>query len=130
MRITPKQYARAWYTALQQSPKTEWDAISDSVIRTIHRQGKMKWFAGIVRAVERLEHANTGVAPVTVRTAHSQPDAVINNLVQSILGQRETRITHSVDPRLIGGAQVETENSRWDLSLRGQLRNLEKTINA
>jgi F0F1-type ATP synthase delta subunit len=130
MRITPKQYAQAWYASLTQSPQSEWDAISASVIRTIHRQGKMKWLSSIVAAVERLENAETGVTSVTVRTAHSQNDKMINELVQTILGDRAARVKQIVDPELIAGAQVETENSRWDFSLRGQLRNLEKTINA
>lgn len=130
MRISPQQYATAWYTALKQSPRSEWEAISNSVIRTVHRQGKLKWLSGIVHAVEQFENADNGTTSVTVRLAHAQDSAVVQNLVKEILNETNVRISTVVDPELIGGAQVETENTRWDLSLRAQLRNLEKTINA
>jgi F0F1-type ATP synthase delta subunit len=130
MRITPQQYALAWYTALQKSPRSEWDRISRSVIRTVHHQGKMKWLREIVRAVERLEGRATGKTAVTVRLAYPHHEKIVEDLVQTILKTKEAHIHTVIDPDLIGGAQVETENSRWDLSLRGALRSLEKTINA
>jgi len=130
MRITARQYALAWYSALKNAPKSEWGAISDAVIRTIHKQGKMKLFRDIIHGVERLDDTQTGTTAVTVRLAHNTDDATVNALVEHFLPSIKSRVSTTIDTSLIGGAQIQTENSRWDASVRGQLRSLEKTINA
>ena len=49
-------------------------------------------------------------------------------LVKEITGHDVSDIDISTDPELLGGLQIETQNTRWDLSLRGQLQKINHTL--
>lgn len=66
---------------------------------------------------------------MTIKSAHAVDDAVITEQLKIVLPNTDVQIKKEIDTSIIGGIQIETENKRWDFSLRGQLRSLSKTIN-
>lgn len=128
MRLTPKYYAQAWFAALSESKPEDWSTISQRVLQHVYKHGNVKWLPEIVRLVSALQHKQAGTVPVTVRTARSLDAALLKQLVSAVLPTANTVIEQQVDTRVIGGAQIETTDQRWDLSIQGQLNQLAHTL--
>lgn len=128
MKITAKQYAHAWYAALEAAPKDQWDDISQRFLQHIHSYGFMKQLPHIQYLIERLEYQKKGVTPVLVRSAHTINADILQAVISQVIGDIPVDIRLIEDPLVIGGVKIETENSRWDMSLHGELRQLKKTL--
>ncbi len=128
MRLTPKYYAQAWFSVLAESKPEDWNDISKRVLKHIYSHGHVKWLPEIVRLVDVLQHRQNGTVAVTVRSAHALDQDLLNQLVAAVLPTAKTVIDQQVDPMVIGGAQIETINQRWDLSVKGQLNQLAHTL--
>ena len=128
MRATAKQYADAWYEQLKDSPADQWDTISNNMLTIIRQDGNMRMLTDILRLAEERQLHDQGKTAVTVRSAYPMDEQEAKEAVASLLPDTEAVITSVTDPELIGGIQVETKNTRWDMSLRGQLRSISKSI--
>ncbi len=130
MRATAQQYAQAWYGALTESPATEWDGISQSFMKHMHHKGDMGMVSEVQRIIALLEREDKGIVRVVVRTAHVLDEQTITDAIRRVFGGTEVAVETVIDETIIGGLQIETDDSRWDLSLRGQLRALEQQLTA
>lgn len=128
MKLSPKYYAQAWQSSLAESQPSDWKAISRRYLQHVYHHGHIKWLPEILRLVARLQHEQAGTVAVTVRTAHHFDVKVLQELVATVLPSTKAVIESQVDERLIGGAQIETSNQRWDLSVKGQLNQLAHTL--
>lgn len=128
MKLAPRHLATAWYQALQNAETTRWPEISQRMLRYLYTHGQLKLLPEVVRQVEVLEHAQRGTTPVTVRSAHPLSDTLMRDVILQLLPQAKPMIAQIQDDAVIGGVQIETLNQRWDLSLRGQLRQLTQTL--
>ncbi len=129
MRATAKQYAEAWYEKLMDADPKEWDQLSANMLKLIHQNGMMRSLPEITRLFEAQQLKDKKITPVTIKSAHAVDDAVITEQLKIVLPNTDVQIKKEIDTSIIGGIQIETENKRWDFSLRGQLRSLSKTIN-
>lgn len=131
MKTSPKQFARAWHRALQQTDRAEWDAVSKRLLLLVQRQGHSRSLPVIKQLITEYDHAAHARIPVTVKTAHALDQQTLAAAVQRVLGSGvRADITTQIDPELLGGISIETKNSRWNMSLQAQLHQLVKTINA
>lgn len=128
MRLSPKIYAELWYSAMDGAAGAERDAVAKRFLSMIYGRGHWKWLAEIVRRVRELEQRKTGRVAVSVKTAHKLDANVVRSWVEKLLSNNNITIRQDVDPSLLGGVRVETENTRWDLSLRGKIQALTNTI--
>lgn len=127
MKASVKQHAIALYELLTEDG-ADVAAISQAFIQRLHTEGRLKELTEIVRAVEEVDYTARGVTPVTVRTAHEQDKSEMAKIVAELMDAQNVEVSAVVEPELLGGIQIETTNSRWDLSARGQLRSLATSI--
>ncbi len=127
MRITPQQYAQAWYDALKATDEQQWPAISQAMLSRLQREGNLSRLGQIRQYVEELEREEQGVVKVTVKTAHDLDKQVISDLVKQLLAA-EVELDIREEKDLLGGVIVETADRRWDLSARGQLNQLKQQL--
>lgn len=128
MKITSAQYARAWWDALHGATDDTWDAISRNFLAYLREHGEMKKIAEIQRRIQLLDQQQRGVISVCVRSAHHLNEETLNRVLTQVMGNAHVEITSILDPNLIGGVRIETENRRWDISLQGGINQLKKTL--
>jgi F0F1-type ATP synthase delta subunit len=128
MKLSPHHLATAWYEALTIAEPEQWSAISQRLLRYLYAHGQLKLLPQVVRQVEALEHTQHGTTAVTVRSAHLLPESLLHEVIQQLLPQAQPVIAQLQDDSVIAGVRVETLNQRWDLSLRGQLRQLTQAL--
>lgn len=128
MKLTARHIATAWYEALTTAQPNQWTKISQRLLRYMYTHGQLKLLPEVIRHIEQLEHLKHGTTAVTVRSAHALPETLISNVIKQLLPQTNPVIAQIQDAAVIGGVQIETINQRWDLSLRGQLRQLTQAL--
>lgn len=124
MRLTPTYYAQAWFSTLQEVPTAQWPDVSRRVLQHIYQHGQVKWLPDIVRAVSALEHQHNHTTPVMVRSAHSLAADFVGKIVKQYLPTVLPVIQQDIDEQLIAGVQIETENLRYNISVKSQLNQL------
>lgn len=128
MKLTPKQYAEAWFQALTEADAEHFSVTCQLFLKHIYRHGHGKWLPEITRLIEGLEHKKNGTMAVKVRSTHPLPSHLLTSAIQKVLPNKQVVIQSLIDERVIGGVQIETTDQRWDLSLSGQLRHLTQTL--
>lgn len=128
MQATPEQYAKALYAALTEAEASKRPAIIASFLESLHSIGKLRWIQTIVRYISNVEQQETGNTRVTVRLAHESDDATVQALVKRFVAADSTTVQVELDPAMIGGFEIETDNQRWVGSLAAQLSQLERSL--
>lgn len=128
MKMTVKTYAQLWHDALNRVSEKDRDAVSQAMLRRILKDGVYRKLPDIVRALERLLSQGQSFEHVTVISARVPKEAQVKKLVSDLLGHERFSLTYKQDESLIGGLIVQTRDQRWDLTLKHQLRRLQKTV--
>lgn len=128
MHITAKQYATALFSAVTDHPSQTAD-IFKQLLQKMYQAGDWHLVAEMYREFERAVAAANNSTTVVVKSARSLDKNMVNEIVQQLINAQNTEIEYVEDPTLIGGLRIQTENQRWDLSLRGQLQQLEHNLN-
>lgn len=128
MRVSPKQYAQALIELLTDATHAERTERIQQFLQTLYHKGELKLLSEIVRHVERLDDQQRGVLPVQVTIAQTHTPAVIAHALSSVLPKKRLRVTTQIDERVVGGVRVETQDSRWDISVSGQLAQLRAAL--
>ena len=123
MKATPAQYALAWYQAVKEQPKQQ-KQISLRMLDRLLIQGRLSQLPRILGALERLEDADQGIVSATARVSRSQLSSQLEAAAKTLLGSKKVRLAIAEDKELIGGFVLETEDRRWDVSVKKQLQNL------
>lgn len=124
MKIQVRQLSQIWFDALIGSKPEQWSKISQGMLRMIYRRGLIRLLPQILRQIANFEHKNRGTTPVTIRSAHPLSQTTIHRALKSVLPKMQPIVTEIVDPHIIGGMQIETENRRFDFSLQSRLHAL------
>ncbi|OJI07888.1 hypothetical protein BK004_00400 [bacterium CG10_46_32] len=122
MQLRAAQYAHAWHHLLKDAQAAKRKTISRRMLEHLYHNNRLGMLPAILRIMEDIEYQESGVEPVTVRSAGKLTKADAEQLVQKILKKKGTAITQKIDPNLLGGIQIETKNSRWDVSLSSKLQ--------
>ncbi|MCW1929775.1 MAG: F0F1 ATP synthase subunit delta [Candidatus Kerfeldbacteria bacterium] len=126
MKITAAQYAQSWYQILRESKDR--DAALKQLLDHLHVTGKLKLLPEIVRLIGEIEQKETGMTKVTITSAHELSKAIIEELLQKTLGHAKADVATLIEPELIGGARVRTQDEQWDLSVHGQLNAMKNQV--
>ncbi len=130
MKVSPQQYAQAWYLALKETKEDQWEAISQTLLRRLQKEGNQSMISEIVRLVTELENQDLGQVEVQVRTAKSLDDSIVHALVKDLFQVEGVQATITQDESLVGGIVLETKDQRWDLSVKHQLEQLKSALKA
>jgi len=127
-RVTPKHYAIALYEVLQTTQTTDRGAIVRKFLKQLYQAGQLRLLPAITTAFEQYYHAQMGTVPVRVSTAQTLPAETIQRELTRLFPQQHLSVTTTVNPAVVGGMLVETQNQRWNISLAGQLEALANSL--
>jgi len=128
MQLSPQHYAAAWYELLAGKSKKERHAVSQKALYTLYHRGRLHWLPQIVNRVEEISAQKTKGVSAIVTASRELTEKEAGDIAKKVLGEKPSSITIRVNESLIGGAQVETKNNRWDLSIGAQLPQLSKQL--
>lgn len=128
MRVSPPQYAQALIELLTDATPAERTQRSQQFLQTLYKKGELKLLSEIVRHVEQLDDQQRGVLPVHITFGRTHKPAMIAHALSSVLPKKRLRVTTQVDEGAVGGVRVETQNTRWDISVSGQLAQLRTAL--
>lgn len=99
-------------------------------LKVLSRRGRLDIFLPIVHAIHEELDRRRGIVPVRVVTAAPLDEKLSEQLETRLraLIQGEPRISHRVDPRVIGGIVIEIGDKVIDASVSAQLERLKKQI--
>jgi F0F1-type ATP synthase delta subunit len=128
MQLTPKHYAQAWFELSHSADKKDQSAINHKMIKLIYKNGHASWLYKIVSAIEIIETKTTGQENVKIISACGLEDKLADKIAVDVLKNKKLHIQQSKNNSLIGGLIIETQNTRWDLSVRGRINQLTKHL--
>lgn len=129
MKLTAQHFARRWYMSLKGAQASAWPEISKGMLAQVLRLGMKRDLPAIKKAFERLHLADSKILEVIVTSAKPGTTMEEGKLLKDLFGSREVQLSRRVDPALLGGIIVETQDDRWDFSVRQQLHRLSRGIN-
>ncbi|MGQ9769904.1 MAG: ATP synthase F1 subunit delta [Thermogutta sp.] len=99
-------------------------------LKVLARRGRLDIFLPIVRAIHEEMDRRNGIIPVRVVTAAPLDESLSQQLEGRLrdLVKGQPRISHRIDPRVIGGIVIEIGDKVIDASVSGQLERLRKQI--
>jgi F-type H+-transporting ATPase subunit delta len=124
MKLSNKQLAGILVDLVEKSPSNVSGA-TDEFISWLSESGQMKRYRDVVKAVDTVWIEKTGIATVSIESAHELSSALAESL-EKIASGAEVRT--SVDESLIGGAKVRIDERIIDGSIKGHLEQLTKTL--
>lgn len=126
MKITPKIYAQAYWTAATSVPQNKLSKIAENFWRVVWRHGHFKWRRQIMEELRVLVRQKSGLKLVTVAVPREmtaeQRQNFIDKLQQALKSGVE--LAYLVKPHLLGGLVLTVEDERYDASLKGRLEAL------
>jgi F0F1-type ATP synthase delta subunit len=128
MAVSSKQYAEALYLAVKEAETKDRDAIIQSFLARLQKQGDLSLLSRIVHDAEQLEADELGVTAVEVRVAHKADELEVTEILHKLLETKKIQLDLKEDKNLIGGLIIETKNERWDLSMKNQLAKLKQSL--
>lgn len=124
MRLTPATYADQLTENLEKIPQHDHEKFLRVFCEAIYTHGHWKWIPNIVRLVKKKIYAQEGIVEVRATVAHSFDQKKIAEYIAQLIPAKKPIITVNVDPTFIGGMRLETEETLWDISLKGQIQQL------
>jgi len=99
-------------------------------LKVLSRRGRLDIFLPIVRAIHEEMDRRRGVVSVRIVTAAPMKEKLSRHLEERLrdLVKGEPRISHRIDPRVIGGIVIEIGDKVIDASVSAQLERLKKQI--
>ena len=99
---------------------------------TLAQNRRLAKLPGIIRAFRAIAAAQRGEVTAEVTSAHALTDEQLETLRQKLTARegRTVKLTHSVDPDLLGGLVVTLGSKRIDGSIRTRLNSLAQAMKA
>lgn len=130
-KITPKQYAKALYLAIQDKKEEERPEIFDNFLKLIWQRKDGKNLNKILRSFEIVYKKNEGILEARIVSAR-QLTAELKNQINVWLKKNENQsifLEEEIDSSLLGGVVLRYEDTVYDLSLKNLISNLQKELN-
>ncbi len=123
---TPKQYAIALHQITSGlSDKSLGEALKQFVL-LLARDHKSNQASAIINEFIRYSKKEEGIAEIEITTAGNMDEKTINKIKQSF-GEK-VEATVKIDPSILGGIKIKTEDKILDASLKTQLLKLKESI--
>ncbi len=128
MAFSVAQYAQALYESLEGTKPADHDKVIDNLVAVLKKNNDLKKFNEIVGAFERFDMEKRGATKAEITTAHEvKIDKSVIESLNKIAG-KDVEVKHKVDENLIGGVLIRMDDTMIDASVKGQLRDLKKTL--
>lgn len=124
----PRQYAALLWDALASCPTERQEDVINAFCRTLADHGQLHLVEPIEEELKRIELEKGGTLPMDVTFAREGISAsAIEQELKRML-EEKVLLTKHYDDTLIGGAIIESEDTRIDLSIRTVLKHLVTTL--
>jgi len=128
MAYSVTQYAQALYDSLENTKSGDHDTVIDNLVVILKRNNDLGKFHGIVAAFERIDSHKRGVTRAEITTAREvKLDKTVFDTLNKVAGQK-VEVQQTVDDSLIGGVVIRMDDTLIDASIKGQLKNLKKSL--
>jgi F-type H+-transporting ATPase subunit delta len=133
--LTNPAYTRSQQGAVMESVIKSLGSLAPAVanlLRLLVERHRMSYLADIARLFGDMADARSGRVRGKVISAVKLPDETIRRLEQSLtkLTQRNVVLDSKVDASLLGGVSAQVGSLMYDGSLKSQLEDLRRTLNA
>lgn len=127
MKFTPKHYASALFSALNETEAKFHDKVLDNFVEILRASGDLSKFPEIEAELNLLTLKQKGILPVNVTTARSIDNpGVLKDLNNIVAGK--TEVKNQVDNSILGGVVIRSEDILFDSSIKTQLNNLNQSL--
>ncbi len=108
----------------------QFQQLSLSFVELITKKGREAMLTNIAASFEEQVNQYKGITPLTIISAVKLSDDVKNGILSKVqgLGSGTFEITEKIDPTLIGGFIVRTDDKQLDLTVSSQLENLKQRL--
>lgn len=132
MRLSIRQYAEALLELEKGVVGSERvKEVSDLFFAWLLRRGEGKKIGKIVAEAERVIRERSGKAEVRITTAYEADTATQHALkaqAEKVFFGKEVTAAFEVDPSLMGGVKMRSEEALYDGSISSSMRSLRKTL--
>lgn len=131
MKITAKQYARAFYDSVANKSAKEVEQVAANFSELLKHNNDLGLFDSILREVEIVFRLEGGELEVNLISARKLSVAVVEQLKEYVAkktGAKKIIFSEQVDASLIGGFVLRYEDKVIDGSIKNNLANLKKQL--
>jgi len=123
---TPKQYAIALHQITKDLSGKNLDEALKEFVKLLAHDHKLKQAETIISEFVRYAKKTEGINEIEITTAGNLDEKTINKIKQSFGDKVEATI--KIDPNILGGIKIKTEDRILDASLKTQLLKLKESI--
>jgi len=129
-KISSKQYAQSLYQAIKDKKFSDRQRIFDNFLHLIRNNKDCKNLGKIIRSFERVYLQNENEAEVTITSARTLTDGLLENLNRFLTQKtgKKVILKTAVDESLIGGLIIQEDDVILDGSLKNQLLHLKNKL--
>lgn len=134
MKIKPKQYAIALYEAVAGAPSDKIGPILASFVKILVKNNALRMALQIIEYFKNYANRAEGTVEIEIKTAEAIKDELtekIKKITPEIFGQsfKKISVKKEIDPSLLGGFVLETEDKIFDASVKNKFQTLSKILN-
>lgn len=122
-----KQYAKAFFDLMAESKPEHHTKNVNAFINLLAKHQKLKQAPLIINEFERLSKKAAGIVTLNIVSAHALGTKALEQIKKMFGSNVEETV--SVDPSLLGGVKIQTDEKIFDATLKTQLINLSKALN-
>lgn len=133
MRPTVSQYAQALQEFISDAKPEKVAEISKNFLAFLKRRGEEGKVDSIFKRLEKMEDEKSGHVTVKAITAHELSESMKSSLVtkaQNIFPGKKIELLFSVDPKIIGGAKLRSDEMLYDASLATAVKKLRTRLSS
>ncbi len=125
-KITNKQFAQALYEAAKDLKGAQLKEAVKQFVLLLVRQHKFRQAGRIIAEFEKYAKKQAGIAEIKISSAKKLNKAILSG-IKKIFGKK-TEAEEIIEPSLIGGIMIRTEDKILDGSLKTQLTKLKQSL--
>lgn len=128
MKKTSRQYAIALYEAVQEAKDKKLEEIILNFVKILRRENKLKWQKKIVSALEKYAREEECVKELEIVSTRKLPRSLLSDIQKKLSTAPKIVLKEILNPSLLGGLIIKSEDKIWDLSLKKQLQLLKTKL--
>ena len=126
MKISNRQYAKALYNVTQELSGADLSTAITNFVGLLAKNHSLSQASSIISEFESYAKKQEGVMSIEITSAQ-ELDSKTTAMIKKIFGERVESV-ENVDPSLIGGVSIKTEDKILDGSVRAQLTQLKQQL--
>lgn len=131
MRLSIRQYATGLLELEAGLEAGKAKEAAERFFAWLSRRGEEKKIERIVKEAERLLEERSGIAKVSITTAHAADAGtkdMLSKQAETVFAGKRVEATFVTDPELIGGARMQSDEVLYDMTLSSSMKKLRSGI--